>query len=134
MTRTSSTAVRCPECGRQQEVVLWDSLNVTLDPELKEKLFEGKINIFECIFCHFTTMIDYPLLYHDMDRRFIVQYYPFSSLMVNEDYLKMFRKNGKIREIPLSRTYLEEPHIVFDMNEMLRYILFREKIFQIGQD
>ncbi|MEJ5328560.1 MAG: CpXC domain-containing protein [Desulfobaccales bacterium] len=134
MTKLSSQMVQCPDCGQQQEVVLWDSINVTLDPELKEKLFQGKINIFDCVACHYTTFINYPLLYHDMNRGFLVQYYPFSSLMEDNEFLKMFRKNGKIKMVGVPGTYLEEPHIVFDMNEMLRYILFREKIFEVGQD
>ena len=59
---------------------MWDSINVSLDPELKEKLFRAEINLFECESCGEKNHIDAPLLYHDMELQFCVQYCPSEEL------------------------------------------------------
>jgi hypothetical protein len=133
MTIQTSRSYHCPKCGHPQEFTLWQSLNVTLNPELKERLFHGQINVFTCDSCNFASFIDYPLLYHDMDRTFCIQYYPVAALE-DEDFFKIFRKNGTLNLNMPSGHYLENPHLVFDMHEMLRYIIFRERIFEVGQD
>ncbi len=40
--------LECPKCGTRQNVFLYDSINVSIDPNLKEKLFKGEINVFQC--------------------------------------------------------------------------------------
>ena len=75
--------LQCPHCGNKQEVMVLGSLNVTLDPDLKEKLFAAEINQFHCAKCEKKTFIDAPLLYHDMTQQFCVQYYPTSMLVLS---------------------------------------------------
>ncbi len=133
MTIQSSHSYHCPKCGHPQPFTLWKSLNVTLNPELREKLFRGEINVFHCDSCEFTSLIDYPLLYHDMERAFCVQYYPVAALE-DEDFYKIYKKDGKVDLNLPPGHYMAEPHLVFDLHEMLRYIIFREKIFEVGQE
>jgi CpXC protein/HIRAN domain len=60
----------CPNCGQTKQVMVWSSLNADVSPEARVRLLEGKINLFECEACEETFVIDAPLLYHDMSRRF----------------------------------------------------------------
>jgi hypothetical protein len=46
MTRRSQVEVRCPECALQQSVGTFHSVNVTLDPDLRERLFADDVNVF----------------------------------------------------------------------------------------
>jgi transcription elongation factor Elf1 len=70
MTLKRNETVKCPKCGHEENVELWDTLNVSLDPRDKELLFQGKINLFVCSECDHHAFINIPLLYHDMRRRF----------------------------------------------------------------
>lgn len=133
MTISKAGTYYCPKCSHAQEFLLYDSLNVTLKPALREMLFQGLINVFRCDGCDFTSFIDHPLLYHDMERAFSVQYYPVAALE-DENFYKLFRKDGSIPLKEFPEHYLAKPHLVFDMHEMLRYIIFREKIFEWGQE
>ncbi len=133
MTIKTPRSYHCPKCGHAQEFLLWQSVNVTLEPHLREMLFQGRINVFHCDACEFTSCIDYPLLYHDMDRAFSVQYYPPAALE-DEDFFKIFTKTGTFHLPEFPGHYLGRPHLVFDMAEMLRYIVFREKVFELGQE
>ena len=76
MSMMTSHNLQCPHCGNEQETTVWDSINVTLDPDLKKELFAVAINHFECRKCGEKEFTDMLLLYHDMTQKFYVQYYP----------------------------------------------------------
>ena len=112
--------IECPECGKLQEVTVWDSINVDVDASLRDRLIAGEINQFECSSCGHDAFLDAPLLYHDMTRRFCVQYLSPKSL---DDPQRAFHNYdaeggqnlGRLSEHILF-AYLKMPHVVFDMN------------------
>jgi len=125
----------CPQCGSIQEVEIRDSLNVTSDPELRSRLFNADINIFNCESCSHRAIISVPLLYLDMGRRYCVQYYPPESIE-DDNFLAQFTPDGKwnFRDIPEivnnELDYMGNPHIVFSLSDMMQYIKFRDKLYQ----
>jgi hypothetical protein len=125
----------CLECGHEHEAAVWNSVNVSLDPELRQKLFDAEINLFKCVSCGKTAFINVPLLYHDMKRQYCVQYYPPLAID-DEAFLQQFTRDAKLdmTKFPggmFERTnYLAAPQIVFDMNDMVRYIEFRDRLFE----
>ena len=48
MSSPSPETVTCPKCNHQQKFVIWKSMNVTLDPELKAKFIDGTLTTFTC--------------------------------------------------------------------------------------
>jgi predicted RNA-binding Zn-ribbon protein involved in translation (DUF1610 family) len=130
MTKERMEEIDCPKCGEKQTETLWDTMNVTLNPELKEKLFQGEINRFRCKNCGNEAYISLPLLYHDMGKKYCVQYYPFDWLEYDQ-ILDNFTREGDLNfPLPVVRTleYMEKIHIVFEMGELVRYIIFRDKL------
>ncbi len=114
---------------------MWSTVNVTVDPSLRRMLFDGEINLFVCKKCGHRIRIVAPLLYHNMNLRFCVQYYP-PGCLDDTASLRRFKPDGS-PVINLSRPggldcdYLMNPHIVFDMAEKLRYVTFREGIAKV---
>jgi hypothetical protein len=51
-------------------------VNVTLDPDLKEKLFSRELFETTCLECGETTSLFYPLLYHDQDAQVMIWLVP----------------------------------------------------------
>ncbi len=133
MSKMFTTELKCPHCKNIQKVEIWESINVTLDPELKAKLFDNKINLFNCGECKKEAFVEAPLLYHDMDRKFCVQYYP-TEYLEHKDFYHQFTMDGEISMSDMPEvfadavTYMSKPHIVFDMNEMIRYVMFRDRL------
>jgi hypothetical protein len=123
--------LKCPKCGTEQDVTVCDSINVTADPSLREGLLAGAINVLSCTSCQHKAMIQTPLLYHDMKREFCVQYFPPQAID-NAGFIERFDPDGQPKLDGVSpsfaRTYLARPHVVFDLNEMITYVLFREKL------
>ena len=72
MSRPSEHPITCEGCGDQQKFTAWDSINATLNPELKDRLVKGDLNTFVCPSCSHRTTVEYGTLYHDMERRYMI--------------------------------------------------------------
>jgi hypothetical protein len=136
MSKMTTHNLQCPNCDHKQDVIIYDSINLELNPELKKKLLSAEINMMVCEKCGNKSYVETDLLYHDMTHRFCVQLYPFRFIS-DSGFIKQFNPIGAIAKTGLLEgmlgpgNYMTEPHIVFDMGEMIRYIKFREKIIVI---
>ena len=125
MTSTCEMEVICPSCKHEYTITVWHRINATLDPDLRTRLFQEKVNVGVCDVCGERAFMPVPILYHDMERQFCVMFYPFDlDYWANETLVDFFTAEGKLAEsIPVY-----EPHIVLSFGEMLRYIQLRETI------
>ena len=64
--------IDCPHCKEKVELQMWDSINVSLNPALKDKIKNGTIFDWTCPQCGKTTRIMYPFLYIDMIHTFMI--------------------------------------------------------------
>jgi hypothetical protein len=132
MTDRKEAELKCPECGNAQMTTYYRSINVNLNPELKEELFKGQLNLFECEDCGNKALIDLVFLYHDMEKRFCVQYCPFSNVIHEDNWLaETYTIEGKpnyLDKFPETKTleYVLDLHIVLSLEEMVRYVQFRD--------
>jgi len=62
----------CPKCSTKCKITIWNSINVDLDPELKDKIFSDELFIWECPECGQKTLVPQNFLYHDMGRKFML--------------------------------------------------------------
>src|SRR3954468_18792636 len=76
MSRPTSQVIKCQKCGIPQEITMWGSMNVTLNPELRDQLIEGSLTRFVCKECGYSVPMVYPMLYHDMNRKFMIWLWP----------------------------------------------------------
>lgn len=133
MSSKKKVDISCPKCQHTQSVIIWQSLNVTLDPESKQDLFDNQINLLKCENCETESHLEMNLLYHDMKKMFCVTYISFTSLFEGI-LIPTFNKRGELREFVSNDNdkeydYMNHPHLVFDMNELVRYVKFRDKLF-----
>jgi len=130
MSKSTNETITCPECGHEQQVTLWHSINTKLDPELREELFEARINQFTCEGCGKEALLSCPLLYHDMDLNFCVHYLPPQVLeddSLYEQYEAAFPL--RMKGFPANMAaHLASPHLVFDMNDLLCCVAFYERL------
>jgi len=137
MTRVGAQVIECPYCENKQEVTVWHSVNVSMHQDLKKRLLDMEINTYSCNKCGKKVFINTPLLYHDMEQKFCVQYYP-AEMMKDPSFFRLFNPDGSFnmdtsKILELSEDYVLKPHIVFDMTELLRYVLFRDGIKEEGK-
>jgi hypothetical protein len=68
-TRFSKVQAQCPICLNEEPVTIWQAINGSTDPDLKEKLLRKQLQIQHCSNCGNSTVLSYPLLYLDPERR-----------------------------------------------------------------
>ena len=140
MTIKEEQVMGCPACGHKQIAEFYQAINVKLNPELKERLFKGELNMFVCEECGKKAVVDLVFLYHDMDKRFCVQYCPVELVVQQSDKLsEMYTVDGRLSvpaniQLPETAQYMYEPHIVLSLDEMIRYIQFRDALFEKYND
>lgn len=122
MSTNSIQQIRCPQCSQMSELTVWDSINVSEDPDLKNELLSGKINMFRCPSCGHTGLMPTPLVYRDDDKRFILSFIPCMNKEDKaakfEELKKTSEESGDIRDI-----FGYKFRFVSDYNSLLEKIL-----------
>jgi hypothetical protein len=133
MSMVAIEDVPCPDCGSTTATRVWSSINSMLDPGFRQMLLDGEINRFRCKACGFEALINTSLLYNDQERGFCVHYFPPEE--IEEDGLLDYFERAFPLKIALGGSmaggetmYMFRPHVVFDMGEMLRCVMFYEKL------
>ena len=66
----------CSHCRKQTEVPVRQSINTALDPEVKARVKDGSLFVWECPYCGHRNLAVYQTLYHDPDARLMVWLLP----------------------------------------------------------
>ena len=69
----------CPHCNTIQDLKIYNSVNVTIEPELKNKVLQGKLNSQQCTNCKKEINIVSGFLYHDMVNQLMINFSPDSD-------------------------------------------------------
>jgi hypothetical protein len=90
MSISRTINITCPSCSTQQDVQLYDSINVETDPPLKDALMSNRLNRIECINCGTGFRADMPLLYNDPGNRILIHWIPLGAGLTREQILEDF--------------------------------------------
>ena len=122
MSLESKEIIKCPECGKDNGFIVWQSLNGDLDPDAKQQLLDGTLFHFKCECCGYESNIVYPILYNDMSNNVMIY----------------FVKEDEIEEIKSSFAFKSEfgqamadyrTRIVTDQNSLReKAIIFENKL------
>ncbi len=76
MSMKNNVETVCPYCHEPITLVVWDSVNNKTDPDIKELIVTGEFWKNKCPKCDGRIGIEHPLLYHDPDKKIMIQYEP----------------------------------------------------------
>ncbi len=76
MSSSRPYTIVCPQCEAEQEVELYDAINVQEAPALRDELMANQLNAVTCPHCGFQYRVDKQLLYHDPERRLMIYWFP----------------------------------------------------------
>lgn len=82
MSQLRKENITCPHCHEEGEYSYWSSVNVDLNPELREKIFSEELFMYHCPHCGEATGIPAGFLYHDMKHQFML----FFDFFKPDDY------------------------------------------------
>ena len=120
MSISRTVNITCPSCSMQQDVRLYDAIDVRNDPELKDALMKNQLNRIECVDCDDSFRVDMPLLYNDPENKMLIHWIPETAEMDREQVLEDFdlameQMNGMLRdgeELPCVRLVLTRIELI----------------------
>lgn len=74
MSKTRLDLFTCPQCRKPWKVQIWESVNVTLEPELREKVLSAELWNWKCPHCGHQMHLQWGTVYHDMEHKFMIIY------------------------------------------------------------
>ena len=80
MSITTQALAPCSKCGQQQTVTVYRSINISENPELKAKVRDGSLFLWECPHCGQVNLARYETLYHDPAARLMVWLIPAGEI------------------------------------------------------
>ncbi|MCB4790559.1 MAG: CpXC domain-containing protein [Elusimicrobia bacterium] len=123
MSLSKLEEVKCP-CGEVFEAELWNSIEVAKDPDLKEQLLGGEINIVCCPECHQIFYAEHFILYLDTQNEIIAFVYPL-SFSKRRDYWKskMEKDFEKVMDQFVPEDRLDyKPELLFGLDSLVNLI------------
>lgn len=94
MSRPRKETVTCPQCGKQTDITIWDTLNAEMNPKEKQQLLDGTLFRFVCE-CGYSAGIDAGMLYHNMTQHTMVYYVNEEAVEQTEKMFEDIRKHGE---------------------------------------
>lgn len=107
----------CPQCGNRNTIKVYRSINVADNPELKEKVKDGSLFLWECPHCGKVNLAKYETLYHDPAGKLMVWLIPDDS--VSETQMKAIENHTKAMGDYTLRT-------VSDMGSLMEKVLIHD--------
>ncbi|MDO4860464.1 MAG: CpXC domain-containing protein [Bacillota bacterium] len=124
MSKTRIEKLKCPKCGHEQKVTVWDSIEVADSPEAKEKIISGDLFLFTCEECGNATPMIHTSLYHDKEKKLLVYVIPDYDKEQQEKFKLLAKDMGDL--IPEDKRDGYEERMVFNANSLKEKVLLRE--------
>ena len=117
----------CPRCKSPVTVELEQVFDLNVDPQAKQRLLSGQVNVVQCPSCGYNGMLGTPIVYHDPEKGFLFTYVPSElGLPVNEqERLIGPLINQVVNRLPPEKrkAYLLQPQTMFTFQTMIEKIL-----------
>lgn len=117
--------IECPYCNHEQVFESYESINLTKNPELKEKIINEELFKMKCEKCGKEALIAFPCLFHDMDKKQLIwligDYTPEQKQALDKDL--MDSANGDEEKL-FAESY--NRRIVSSINELKEKIILME--------
>lgn len=66
----------CSSCSHRDSLELYGSINVRENPDLKEKVKDGSLFVWQCPMCGTLNLVKYETIYHDPEEKLMVWLLP----------------------------------------------------------
>ncbi len=127
MSISRTINITCPSCGTQQDVRLYDAINVETEPELKNALMHNQLNRVHCADCNADFRVDLPMLYNDPKNNILIHWIPENEQSSREAILEEFdRSLEEMNEMVPEDIELPQVRLVLSRVELVELIYLIE--------
>jgi len=118
MSIVNEALAPCSKCGQQNKVTIYKSINISENPELKDKVRDGSLFLWECPHCGQMNLARYETLYHDPASRIMLWLIPQGE--ISETQMKAITMHTKAMEDYTLRR-------VNDMGSLMEKVLIKDE-------
>ena len=126
MSQKRKYTIQCPSCRREQDVELYESVNIGLAPELRDELLRNRLNAVTCTGCSHVFRIDKPLLYHDPSHNIMIYLIPLRGGSIEAGEREFTDCITRLNEVLPEGIPTPEVHLVFSQVELVERIFMLE--------
>ncbi|HNZ13391.1 MAG TPA: CpXC domain-containing protein [Anaerolineaceae bacterium] len=123
----SQTRTACPRCRTPLLAEVEQVVDVAVDPQAKQRLLSGSLNVIECQNCGYSGMLATPLVYHDPEKELLLTYFPPElGLPINEQERVMGPLISQVvNRLPAEKrkAYLLRPQLMLTFETLLNRVL-----------
>lgn len=120
------TQINCPACQTQYAADVHQIVDVGRNPELKEALLAGYLNVAQCPSCGAVTQISGPLLYHDPEHELFMVHVPMEMGLAHEEQERMIGQlvTQTMDSLPPEerRGYMFQPETILSLQTMMEKV------------
>ncbi len=124
--------VTCPACHTQFVGDLYQIIDVGQNPELKELLLSGYLNVVQCPNCGSVTQVGTPFLYHDPQHDLFMVHVPMEMNLSHDEQQKVIGQlvRTAMDSLPAEqrRGYMLQPQTIISLQTLLEKVLETEGI------
>lgn len=130
MSRSNTYNITCPSCGAQQSVELYELLNASSDPHLKDALMKNMLNRVDCPDCKVSFRVDMPLLYSDPTQNILIHWMPETEETPREMILEEFDQTlEQMNEMMPADVSIPQVRLVLSRVELVELLFMIEAGF-----
>ncbi len=121
MSLLTEKEIDCPACRFPNNAEIWTVITVKTEPELRDLLLGGEINLVKCASCKEVFYANEFFLYHDQDRELMAFVYPPQQMGRKEELLKAAKQDFRESQVGVSiEEKLDyEPIVLFGMDALV---------------
>jgi hypothetical protein len=124
MAKTQTT---CPRCKTPIVVDLQQVFDLNVDPQAKQTLLSGSVNIAHCPACGYSGAIATPVVYHDQNKELLLTYFPPELGMAVNEQEKLLGPliNQVVNGLPneKKKAYLLQPKTMLTFQTLIETVL-----------
>lgn len=125
--------MECPACKYPNKVEVWSVVNVKEDPELKDILLGGEMNMAECTSCKHVFYAEHFIIYHESDRELMAFVYPFSYRPDAKKWEEKTAADFAVFQQDSTEPLTYKPVTIFGLDELVQLVQSEEEMSIQGE-
>ena len=126
------TQIQCPNCKQPIVADVEQLFDASADPQAKERLLGGQVNVVNCPHCRYQGSLATPLVYHDASKEYLLTFFPQELNLPMEEQEKTIGPliQQVLDNLPQEerKGYLFKPQQMFTFQTLLEKVLEGEGV------
>lgn len=135
MSTFNDIDIECEHCGESFRGTVWVAIHAGQDPELKELLLGGELNLVSCPHCVHVAFHERFLIYQEPAAELVVYVYPEASRAQESELQKMMLSGFREAQVllPEKERLPYDPILLFGLEELIEMLQREEAIADQSQ-